>query len=109
MTEIFTAPTWRVPRESHEFVGPITVTVKVSGEPVTLDPDAIKFAVLADGQRPVDDDWANPVIDPDDPDAIGVAVTPVAAFARYGIWAQLTIDSYEVVLDPDQVGWVERP
>lgn len=105
---VSTAVTWRVPRESHEFVGPIAVTATADGESTPLDPGAVQFAVLLEGTHPGDDDWVAPAMEPDG-DGIGVAVESVDAFGRYGIWVKITAEPYSPVLDPDRVGWIERP
>jgi hypothetical protein len=58
-----TVNTWRIPRESREWVGPIAVTVTANGAPVS---DAnVEFAVLPLRTHPAEADWAAPVTDPD--------------------------------------------
>lgn len=102
-----TATTWRVPRESSQFVGPLTITLTIDGVPTPVT--GVKFAVLPEGVHPTDADWADPIVDPDDADAIGVDVEPVPDAGRWGIWVQVTAPPRAPVLDPDQVGWIMRP
>lgn len=95
-----TATSWRIPRESAEWVGPLAITA--AGAPVTT---GIKVALLPKGQRPVDADWRNPDPDPDGSGSIGVAAAPTLGPSQFGIW--IRIDGL-VVIEPDEIGWVFR-
>jgi hypothetical protein len=102
-----TATTWKIPRESKEWVGPITVTITVNGVTTTVDPSEVKFAVLPKGRRPAPTDWAAPIAEPGG-DGIGVQADPAAGYGWFGIWAQIT-DTPEIpVLEPDDVGHILR-
>lgn len=104
-----TVTTWSVPRESREWVGPITVTATVDGTTTPVDPTALAFAVLPAGSRPVTDDWTAPVAEPGgDGTKFGVQADPVDSYQRLGIWVRVT-DSPEIpVLDPSTVGKLIR-
>lgn len=99
--------TWSLPRESKEWVGPILVTKTDAGtgEPVS---DPVKFAVLPNGTRPTSGDWADPVEDPDGGTAVGVAAGPVSSPGFYGIWAKVVGTSEQPVLEPAEVGYINR-
>lgn len=98
---------WSIARESKEWVGPITVTATVDGEPVDIDPASLAFAVLPIQQRPTDTDWTAPVTEPGGT-GIGVQADPTEQPGLYGIWARIT-DSPEIpVLDPSTVGQIYR-
>lgn len=99
--------TWTLPRESNEWVGPIVVTKTDAGtgEPVS---DPVAFAVLPVGTRPTSGDWANPVVDPDGGSAVGVTAGAVSSPGQYGIWAKVTGTSEQPVLEPKNVGYIQR-
>lgn len=99
--------TWRVPRESTEWVGPIVVTVvdNGTGEPVA---DPVQFAVLNNLFRPQESDWADPYLDPDDTGALGVFLEPVTSYTHLGIWARVAGNPEIPVLDPNSVGKIIR-
>lgn len=101
------ATVWRVPRESDEFVGPITLTATVDGAVVPISSDAVQFAVIPDRARPAEADWADPVGEPGGV-GIGVTAAPVSTSIRYGIWAKITDNPFAPVLGPEQVGWIDR-
>jgi hypothetical protein len=101
-----TVNTWRIPRESREWVGPIAVTVTANGAPVS---DAnVEFAVLPLRTHPAEADWAAPVTDPDGSGGIGVQADPVTTFEQLGIWCRVTDTPEAPVLDPSEVGYVIR-
>lgn len=100
-----TVNTWRVARESAEWVGPVTVTATAAGTPV--DPGNVQFAVVADNTRPTADDWAAPYVEPGGT-ALGVWASPVTGYQKLGIWVKIT-DAPEIpVLEPGEVGWLVR-
>ena len=87
---------WTLPRESEEWVGPLTVTV--NGAPVTT----YQVAVVKHGQRPTA--WATPDNDPRTPfTALGVLIGPGTANAlaagSYHIWIKVTSSPELPVLD----------
>lgn len=87
---------WRLPRESTEWVGPLTVTV--DGEPVTT----FEVAYLPYLARPVEDDWTTPtVLD----GAAGVLVTPVTEASRHAVWVRVTDHPEIPVLDNVATVW----
>ena len=43
---------WTVPRETVEWIGPVTFTP---------DDATLRLAILPEGQRPVEEDWQDPV------------------------------------------------
>lgn len=98
--------TWKIPRESKEWVGPITVTV--DGAVTTTN---IKIAILPNGIRPTAPDWKTPDVDPDPPATapgamVGPGTTFVLAHGLYGIWVQIT-DTPEIpVIEPGDVGFI---
>ena len=58
MSVLVTTTTWTVPRESREWIGPISLTNKITGLPIgTFD-----TACLPIGQHPVEADWAAPTV-----------------------------------------------
>lgn len=103
-----TATVWSVPKESSEFVGPITLTATIDGVVVPIAAADVQFAVVPERARPADIDWVAAVAEPAGT-GIGVAVAPVTLNGRrYGIWAKITDNPYTPVLSPDQVGWIDR-
>lgn len=102
-----TVITWKLPRESNEWVGPIiaTKTDAETGEPVT---DPVKFAVLPVGTRPQSGDFTDPVVDPDGTGEIGVTAGVVSEPGIWGIWAKVIGTSEQPVLQPNQVGFISR-
>lgn len=101
-----TVNTWRIPRESREWVGPIVVTVTADGTPVSSA--AVQFALLPQRVHPAEADWAAPVVDPDGSGGIGVQANPVTSFQQLGIWCRVTDTPEAPVLDPSEVGYVIR-
>lgn len=101
------ATVWRVPRESLEFVGPITLTATVDGVVVPISSDSVQFAVIPERARPAGTDWTDPVGEPGGV-GIGVEVDPVSTSIRYGIWAKISDNPFTPVLGPEQVGWIDR-
>lgn len=98
---------WRIARESVEWVGPITVRVinRRTGRPVAPN---VMIAVLPRGLRPSSGDWLTPDPDPDGTGGLGY-LTPIVATAQYyGIWAKDVDSSETPVLEPDEVGWLQR-
>ena len=72
--------TWNLPRETIEWVGPVTVTA--DGEPAT----AVELALLPLGTRPAGDVWQAPlVLD----GGQGLLVNGLAP-DRYVLWARVT-------------------
>lgn len=69
--------TWRIPRETTEWIGPVTVTP--ADKPLEL-------AILPDGQRPTEEDWQDPVVIDGKPGL--VLTTP--AVGSYAYWARVT-------------------
>lgn len=108
MTAACAVETWRVPRESTEWCGPIvtTLTDRSSGLPL---PQNVKFALWPrDGSRPTIDDFTVPDPDPDGTAAYGIMLNPVVTKGDFGIWA-LDVDSPETPwLEPESVGYVTR-
>lgn len=102
-------PTWRMPRESKEWVGPISVAITVDGVTVPVDQAAVRFAVLPRRTRPNPDgtDWLAPVVEPGGT-YIGVQADPVAGYSELGIWAKVSDDPEIPVLEPDDVGYLVR-
>lgn len=97
--------TWELARETDDYwVGAITVTI--AG--VAVDPSRIKFAVKRKGTRPADADWASPVVNPLGGSDIGVVVNAVTVPAHYGIFASITQGSADLVIEPDEIGWIDR-
>ena len=92
--------TVRIPRESTEWVGPITITV--DDEPVT---SGVQFAVIPERDRPADDDWTDPYLEPGGT-ALGVWQAPVADYQVLRVWAKIT-DSPEIPV-LDDVGRITR-
>lgn len=107
MTTCDDVETWTLPRESNEWVGPIAVTKTdaATGVPVT---DPVTFAVIPKGNRAGPGDYANPIVDPDGGINIGVMPGVVTSAGTWGIWAKVTGASEQPVLEPRQVGWIER-
>lgn len=105
-----TANKWIIPRETREWVGPITPTVtdRDTGLPVVIDPAALRFAVLTLDTRPTGPDWTVPVPDPEGGPLVGVQTVPVASYKRLGVWAQVTAGLDVIVLEPSQVGYITR-
>ena len=87
---------WVLPRESEEWVGPLSVTV--SGQVITT----FQVAVVKHGQRPTT--WATPDSDPRTPfTALGVLVGPATANVltpgTYRIFVKVTSSPELPVLD----------
>lgn len=101
------ATTWRIPRESKEWVGPITLDVTLDGIPAP-SPAAVRFAVLPRDQRPADTDWTGAALDPAGTGGLGVYELPRPDYARLGIWARVSGVDEDVVLEPSDVGWIIR-
>jgi len=91
---------WRIPRESDEWVGPLTITA--DGQPIT---SGIEVAVLPKGQRPAAGNWRPPDPDPAGSAGIGVQVAAAAGPRQDGIWVRIDTT---VVIEPDDVGWIFR-
>lgn len=77
--------TWTLPRESKEWVGPVTVTV--SGTPVTT----FTLAILPKGTRPASGDWATPyALDGGLGLLVGPGSTLVLPVGVHRVWAKIT-------------------
>jgi hypothetical protein len=98
---------WRIPRESSEWVGPITVTLTVDGEQVPAEPDEISLAVIPLGQRPEEADWVSPDAEPGGSD-LGLMVEPVDSYQELAIWLRASDASETPVLEPSEVGYLTR-
>lgn len=72
-----TSSNWRIPRETEEWIGPVTVTP--ADKPLEL-------AILPVGQRPVPADWETPLVIDGKP---GLMFAPPASGA-YSYWARVT-------------------
>ncbi|MEO7262095.1 MAG: hypothetical protein ABI047_12705 [Jatrophihabitantaceae bacterium] len=107
MTDVTQATTWEMPRESKEWVGPITLDVLLNGVRVPI-PDGTKFAVLRLGARPTENDWTAPAVDPRSTDGLGVLEMPRPDYIRLGIWARVPGTDEDVVLEPADVGFITR-
>jgi hypothetical protein len=77
---------WKIPRETKEWVGPVTVTPADA---------TVELAFISSRLRPVEDDWQAPdVIE----DQIGVLVDQPAK-GEYSLWARVTSSPEVVVID----------
>jgi hypothetical protein len=101
-------PVWKVAREAHGvFVGPLTLIVTADGG--TVDPDTVQFAVLPHGQRPAVSDWQAPADNPDSgTGGVGVVLSAVSQAGLYGWWVKVTSSGAVEVLEPSDVAWVIR-
>ena len=85
---------WRIPRESVELVGPITVTD--DGTPVT----DFDVAVLGQGFRPEDTDWATPdLVGSDQFVLVGPGTDRPLVPGVYRLWVRYTANPETPVLD----------
>lgn len=86
--------TWVIPRESHELVGPITVSV--DGTPTT----DYQVQVVPDGDRPAADGWADPTTtDSKQYVDVGPSSSNVLDPGAYRIWAKVSASPEAPVLD----------
>ena len=81
---------WTLPRETKEWVGPITT--KANGVAVTN----FKVALMIETARPVVSDWLDPVPDGTD---LGVIAGPNLPIGRYKVWVKYSTALEDVVLD----------
>lgn len=72
-----TSTPWRIPRETVEWIGPVTVTP--ADKPLEL-------AILPVGERPAAEDWQAPLVIDGKP---GLMFTPTDPGA-YSYWARVT-------------------
>lgn len=99
-------PTWELPRESTEWVGPIVVVLtKVDGTAIAQTD--VELAVLPLRQRPTGGDWVAPDPEPGGT-ALGVLQAPVALPTMLGIWARAVNSPETPVIDPGGVGYIRR-
>jgi hypothetical protein len=102
-----TVQTWRLDRDDSCWVGPITYTVTTPDGVVVTDA-TIQFAVIPRGARPTVTDWVAPVANPDNTTEHGVNVGPVTGYGKWGVWVQAVRNAQTVILEPSQVGWIQR-
>lgn len=79
---------WIIPRETAEWVGPVTL----SGN---LGLGVLELAVLPAGDRPLAGDWDAPMILDTEPGALVAGLTP----GSYRLWARVTAAPEAVVFD----------
>lgn len=84
------SPVWKLPREGKEWIGPLTVTM--NGVPAT----DYKVQLVRDGERPVPEDWADPILDSGN---YGIVVGPNLIPGKYSIWVRRTTALEDVHLD----------
>lgn len=98
---------WEVPRESdHVWLGPVTVTTTADGQPVAGV--TVQFALLPAERRPTTSDWASAAPDPEGLSRAGVNVPAVSSSGTFGLWVRVVDGATTYVIEPDNVGWLDR-
>ena len=83
---------WNIPQLSREWIGPVTINVKVAGvlTPVTN----YKLALMPDGVEPITGDWLDPAMS-----GTERGIIADVAVGSYRIWAKYDTALESVVLD----------
>lgn len=100
--------TLKFPRETNEWVGPISVTQVDDNNQPTAFP--VEYAVIPQHTRPSASDWHSPVVNPQPGHGteFGVMITPVSDASFWVIFGRILASPETIVRDGYAVGIIER-